>query len=68
MNITNLRLSTFKILLRNILNKARENGSTNINHLKITYSWVRDETDEEIFDHLKKGEGGIYIKRILKGE
>jgi hypothetical protein len=68
MDITNLRLSTFKILLRKILDKARQNGSAEVRHLKITYSWVRDETDEDLFELLKKGFGGDYIRKVLKGE
>ena len=67
MDIANLRLGTFKLILRYLLEKARNhNGS--FEHLKITYSWVKLETDEDVFDLLKQGAGGEYIQKIIGGK
>ena len=68
MTIRNLRLSTFKVLIKNLLDAARHNGTGNFKALKITYSWAKDETDEEIFELLKKGSGGKFIEKLLRGE
>lgn len=66
MDITNLRLGTFKLIVKYLLEKAR-NHNGNFEHLKITYSWVKLETDEDVFDLLKQGSGGKYIKEIMYG-
>ena len=68
MNITNLRLGTFRLILRYLLEKARNNGSADFEHLRITYSWVKLETDEDVFDLLKQGPGGEYIEKIIGGK
>ena len=67
MDITNLRLSTFRKVVRDLLDSARNNGSLDFEHLKITYSWVRLETDEDVFELLKQGHGGDYIRKIMEG-
>jgi hypothetical protein len=66
MDIINLRLSTFKKILRDKLDRARDRRSADFRHLKITYSWARYETDEDVFEHLKFGHGGKYIESIVK--
>ena len=68
MDITNLRLGTFRLIVKHLLDSARKNGSLDFGHLKVTYSWVRLETDEDVFEILKHGYGGDYIRKIMKGE
>ena len=67
MDITNLRLGTFKLIVKHLLDKARDNGSADFMHLKITNSWVKYETDEDVFELLKHGYGGDYMRKVMKG-
>jgi len=66
-DITNLRLGTFRKIVKNLLDSARNNGSLDFGHLKVTYSWVRLETDEDVFELLKQGHGGDYMRKVMKG-
>ncbi len=65
MDIKNLRLGTFKLILRELLDSARNNDSPDFGHLKITYSWVKYETDEDVFELLKQGYGGDYMRKVI---
>ena len=65
MDISKLTLKTLKTIVKNSLEQADQNGHSSFNHLRITYSWLRYETDEDLFEILKNGPGKEYIESLL---
>lgn len=65
MDINKLKLKQLRGIVKDLLERAEKNGHSSSRHLKITYSWLRFETDEDLFETLKKGPGREYITDLL---
>lgn len=65
MDISGLTLKQLKTVVKHSLEAYTKNGKVIPKHLAITYRWLKQETDEDIFKILKDGPARDYIASLL---
>jgi len=69
MDISWLTLKAFKDIVKGTIElMEKRNSHPKTAHLRTTASWLLYEDDEDLFELLKKGSGGEYMKMILDME
>lgn len=69
MDISWLTLKAFRNIVRDTIElMEKRNSHPKTAHLRTTASWLMFEEDEDLFELLKKGSGGEYMKMILEME
>ena len=67
MDISKLTLQSFKRIVQDLIRVIENrNNHPNTTHLRTTASWLFHEDDESVFELLKLGAGGEYMREILE--